>query len=210
MVRSLWSASFGSNAIASIALKWPSMRSRRSSRVASRGSRPARRSAVCRKIQGFFMVARPIMTASQPVCRNISRASAGVSTSPLPTTGIERCAFNSPIRSRSARPVYICRAVRACIATAATPSSSHMRPRSRKLIRPVSSPSRNFTVRGMVSRRLTSRTMSRARGRSPINAAPEHPFRTLFAGQPMLMSQTSGESSWTMSAAAAIRAASEP
>ena len=34
--------------------------------------RPARRSAACRKIQGFFIVARPLMTASQPVSRNIA------------------------------------------------------------------------------------------------------------------------------------------
>ena len=49
--------------------KWASMRSRRSASVASRTGRPASRSAICRKIQGFFIVARPIMTASQPVSR---------------------------------------------------------------------------------------------------------------------------------------------
>ena len=73
-----------------------------------------------------------------------------------------------------------------------------------------SRPRRNFTVSGIDSRFLTERTISRASGRSPISAAPAQPFRTLFAGQPMLMSQTSGPSSSTMSAAAAMRSGSEP
>ena len=68
----------------------PSIRSRARRRVASRTGRPARRSAIWRKIQGFFIVARPIITPSQPVSREHARARPRASsTSPLPTTGID-------------------------------------------------------------------------------------------------------------------------
>ena len=43
-----------------------------------------------------------------------------------------------------------------------------------------------------------------------MRPAPEQPFRTLFAGQPMLMSQTSTCISSTRAAAIAIRPASAP
>ena len=53
-------------------------------------------------------------------------------------------------------------------------------------------------------------TISRASPRSLISAQPEQPFRTLFAGQPMLMSQTSAPIASTLRAASAIVSGSEP
>ena len=53
-------------------------------------------------------------------------------------------------------------------------------------------PNRNLTVNGNgeTSANLDGSCFS-ARGRSAIRAAPAQPFRTLLAGQPMLMSQMS-------------------
>ncbi len=53
----------------------------------------------------FDQHARPIITASQFVSATIRTASSGVSTSPLPITGIFTAAFTSAIRVQSARPL---------------------------------------------------------------------------------------------------------
>ena len=52
--------------------------------------------------------------------------------------------------------------------------------------------------------------IARALPRSRMSPAPEQPLRILFAGQPMLMSQTSTCISSTRAAATAIRSASAP
>jgi hypothetical protein len=56
----------------------------------------------------------------------------------------------------------------------------------------------------------TEEMMSSAKPRSPISAAPAQPLSTLFAGQPMLMSQMSAPSSSTTSAASRMVSTSEP
>ena len=88
----------------------PCARSRRSARASGRAARrapsraaarPARRSAICRKIHGFFIVARPHMTASQPVSRNIATASsAGLDVAVADDGDRERA-----LQLRDARPV---------------------------------------------------------------------------------------------------------
>ena len=53
--------------------------------------------------------------------------------SPLPSTGIDTCAFRAAMASQSACPAYACCAVRPCSAIAAQPDSSAIRPASRKV-----------------------------------------------------------------------------
>ena len=65
-------------------------------------------------------------------------------------------------------------------------------------------------VQAVAMHARTARMIRSASPRSPISAAPAHPLSTLLAGQPMLMSQMSGPSSSTTSAASRIAAASEP
>ena len=57
-----------------------------------------------RKIHGLPRAARPIITASQPVSAIMRRASAGLFTSPLPTTGMRTAAFTLAISRQSAEP----------------------------------------------------------------------------------------------------------
>ena len=57
---------------------------------------------ICWKIHGFPSAARPTITASQPVCSSMWAASAGVHTSPLPTTGMCTASFTRRMISQSA------------------------------------------------------------------------------------------------------------
>ena len=69
-------------------------------------------------------------------------------------TGIRTASFSRAIRLQSARPVYICFAVRGWRATAATPSPSQIFPSSTKLSVSSVIPARNFTVSGVVGSAL--------------------------------------------------------
>jgi hypothetical protein len=92
---------------------------------------PLMRAAIWRKIHGFRVAPRPIITPSQPVSRIMRIASSASTTSPLPITGIARVSLRRAMCDQSAWPENIWRAVRACIATEATPFASQIRPRSR-------------------------------------------------------------------------------
>ncbi len=59
---------------------------------------------------GLPIAARPTMTASQPVSSSIRRASSGVSTSPLPVTGMVTTSLTRRITDQSALPVKPCEA----------------------------------------------------------------------------------------------------
>ena len=214
IVRSLWSASLG------LAGRLLDRRKVRQHQVPPLGERrprardrPARRSAIWRKIQGFFIVARPIITPSQPVSREQREGVLGRRRRRrCRSTGIARCRFSSRDPRRSRRGP--CTSAGPC----ARASRRRPRPRPRRSFRgPGSSarlssrPRRNLTVSGIESRLLhrADDLAARAAGRpsAPRRRSPSGPC---WPGQPMLMSQTSGASSSTMSAAAAMRSGSEP
>src|SRR6185295_4078255 len=129
-LRSLWSAQVPPSRSATMR-KWPRIRSRRSASdgsVMAPGPPPDMRTAIWRNSQGLRVAPRPTMTPSQPVASRMRSASSGSLTSPLPITGICSVSLSFARCVQSASPVNIWRAVRACIATAATPFASHIRP----------------------------------------------------------------------------------
>ena len=107
------------------------LRGRLGGAPAASPARAASAAAVCWKIQGLRVAARPIITPSQPVVESIATASSGVRTSPLPITGIASASLSRAIGSQRALPRKPWRAVRPCIATASAPSPWQIRPSSR-------------------------------------------------------------------------------
>ena len=168
------------------------------------------KSEIWRNIHGFEEAARPIITASQPVCCTIRTASSGVMMSPLPITGIFTAAFTSAMRVQSAWPLYPCSRVRGCRATACSPQSSA----SRAICTATNSlslhPARNFMVEGMEMAARTFLRICSTSGRSRSSPDPPLHFTTLFTGQPKLMSTMSKPWSSQTLAASAITSGSEP
>ena len=75
-----------------------------SSFVGSTAAFPAIASAICRKIHGLPLAARPTRTASQPVSFRILSAASGPFTSPFPITGMLTACFTCAMQSQSAFP----------------------------------------------------------------------------------------------------------
>jgi len=162
------------------------------------------------KIQGLALAARPIMTASQPVCSSMRRASAGVQTSPLPITGsFSNARFNSAIGCHWAGLWKEILPVRPCRASALAPFSAARLAISRKFSDALSQPSLILTVTGTLTARETAATASRTNWGSRIIPTPAPRPATLLAAQPMLISMMSGWNSSSMRAAhSAMRTAS--
>ena len=95
--------------------------------------------------------------------------------SPLPITGIATACFTLAIHSQRAWPLYPCSRVRACRATAFSPSASAIRASSTQTMSASFQPRRNFTVKGIVTALRTARKISPMRGRS--RSRPEPPLR---------------------------------
>ena len=132
---------------------------------------------------------------SQPVSRNIRKASSAEKMSPLPTTGISTASLTARMMLQSALPEYICSFVRPCTQIIEAPASARRLASSTALMLSLSQPARILTVTGILTALTVSRTTSAAKVGFFISAEPS-PLPTIFAmGQPMLMSMTEGETS---------------
>ena len=146
-------------------------------------------SSVSRKIQGFPIAPRAIMTPSQPVsCEHGRRVTGAEQVAAADDRDPERV-FSAPrIFDQSALPSNICARVRGWRVTASHPSSSAIRPISRKFAVSACQPVRILIVRGRDVARRTALTIAATFAGSCSRALPAPVLTTFRTGHPMLMS----------------------